>query len=63
MTNEQLYKFEVMDCSSTVLDMLQRLLGEHPGLTKRTAKKLDKASDALYKLYNEAATEYWKGVK
>lgn len=56
-------KYEVMDRASMQLHMLQCALADHAGLTKKTRKALSEATDALYKLYNAAATEYFKEKK
>ena len=61
MKQKKLLQLEVMDRSSIVLDNMHRALSGHKGLTKKTAKKLEKASDALYDVYNTAASEFYKG--
>lgn len=48
---------EILDRTDLILDLIQTKLYEHPALTKKQAKKVDKAMKLLCDVYQLAGAE------
>ena len=51
---------EILDRTDLILDLIQTKLYEHPALTKKQAKKVDKAMKLLCDVYQLAGVEVFK---
>lgn len=51
---------EILDRTDLILDLIQTKLYEHPALTKKQTKKVNKSMDLLCEVYQLAGNEVFK---
>ena len=60
MSNKNLYQYEILDRVDSVRIMIDALLVNHPAITKKQLKKVNKALTLLCNVYQSAGQKYYK---